>query len=473
MQSKKSKFNRTRQCPKENPMKSPQPFSDLKTIYQAAIKRVDPYTMIQSRITLDNNILNIRLDDRKMRLSLDKFKKIYVIGAGKATAPMAKAMEEILGPKLSGGLISVKRGHTDTLNKIEIIEADHPVPDKNSRLAAQQIIDIAQKGDETTLFINLISGGGSALLACPKECKEASITLADKQKTTELLLACGADINEINRVRKLLSGVKGGKLARQMYPATSVNLILSDVVGDDLSVIASGPTAPDTTTVTQVIGIIKNYELTARLPSRIAKMLESEALQKTDPNLLTDDKIFAKVHNILLGNNLSALNAARQEAKSLGYNTLMLSSRITGEAREIARVFSGMAQDIALGNLPPQRPACVLAGGETTVTIKGNGKGGRNQEMVLSFLRELEAHSDGIENIFFLSGATDGNDGPTDAAGAFASQDVLEAGKKAGLNINDYLGRNDSYAYFDRTGHLFKPGPTNTNVCDLQILIIK
>jgi hydroxypyruvate reductase len=454
-------------------MNASQPFSDLKTIYQAAIKRVDPYTMIQSRITLDNNILNIRLDDRKMRLPLDKFKKIYVIGAGKATAPMAKAMEELLGPKLSGGLISVKKGHTDTLNKIESIEADHPVPDENSRLAAQQIIDIAQKGDETTLFINLISGGGSALLACPRECSGASITLADKQKTTELLLACGADINEINRVRKLLSGVKGGKLARHMYPATSVNLILSDVVGDDLSAIASGPTAPDTTTVNQVLGIIKKYELTARLPSRVAKILESEALQKTAQDLLTDDKIFAKVHNVLLGNNLSALNAARQEAKCLGYNTLMLSSRITGEAREIARVFSGMAQDIALGNLPPQRPACVLAGGETTVTIKGNGNGGRNQEMALSFLRELEAHSDGIENIFFLSGATDGNDGPTDAAGAFASQAVLETGKKAGLNINDYLGRNDSYTYFDLTGYLFKPGPTNTNVCDLQILIIK
>nr|WP_319494856.1 glycerate kinase [uncultured Desulfobacter sp.] len=453
-------------------MNDSHPFSDLKTIYQAAIKRVDPYTMVQSRVTLDGNTLNIRLDEREIRLSLDKFQKIYVIGAGKATAPMARAMEEILGPTLSGGLISVKTGHTDTLNKIEIIEAAHPVPDENSRVAAQQIINMAEKGDEATLFINLISGGGSALLACPRKCRDASITLGDKQKTTELLLACGADIKEINQVRKLLSGVKGGKLARYLYPSTSVNLILSDVVGDDLSAIASGPTAPDTTTVNQVLSIIKKYELASRLPSRVAKLLASEALQKTVKDLLTDEKIFSKVHNVLLGNNLSALNAARQKAESLGYNTLVISSRITGEAREMARVFSGMAQDISLGNLPPERPACILAGGETTVTIKGNGKGGRNQEMALSFLGELEAHSGGIENTFFLAGATDGNDGPTDAAGAFASQAVLEAGKKAGLDINEYLGRNDSYTYFERTGHLFKPGPTNTNVCDLQILII-
>lgn len=453
-------------------MNPSQPFSDLKAIYQAAVKRVDPYAMVQSRVNLAGNTLNIRLDNQELRLSLDRFEKIYVLGAGKATAPMARAMEEILGPKLSGGLISVKKGHTDTLNKIEIIEAGHPVPDENSVSAAQQIINIAAKGDEATLFINLISGGGSALLACPGAYRGASITLADKQKTTELLLACGAGINEINRVRKRLSGIKGGKLARHMYPATSVNLILSDVVGDDLGAIASGPTAPDFTSVAQALGIVKKYGLLSRLPPGVAKILESGALQKTDKDQVSDDKVFSKVHNILLGNNLSALNAARQMAESLGYNTLVLSSRITGEAREIARVFSGMAQDIALGSLPPQRPACVLAGGETTVTIQGNGKGGRNQEMALSFLQALETSPAGIENIFFLSGATDGNDGPTDAAGAFASQTVLEAGKKAGLDISEHLGRNDSYTYFDAAGHLFKPGPTNTNVCDLQILII-
>ena len=454
-------------------MNPTQPFSDLKAIYQAAIKRVDPYAMVQSRVTLGSNTLNIRLDNQEMRLSLDRVKNIYVLGAGKATAPMARAMEEILGPKLSGGLISVKKGHTDRLNKIESIEAGHPVPDGNSALAAQQMIDIAAKGDETTLFINLISGGGSALLACPGECGGAFITLADKQKTTELLLACGAGINEINCVRKQLSGIKGGKLARHMYPGISVNLILSDVVGDDLGAIASGPTAPDFSTFTQALGIVKKYQLSSRLPARVTKMLESGALHQTEKEAIGDDKIFSKVHNILLGNNLSALNAARQKAECLGYNTLVLGSRLTGEAREIARIFSGMGWDIALGSLPPQRPACVLAGGETTVTIQGNGKGGRNQEMALSFLQELETGPAGLENIFFFSGATDGNDGPTDAAGAFASRAVLEAGKKAGMDISEYLGRNDSYTYFDAAGYLFKPGPTNTNVCDLQILIIK
>jgi len=449
------------------------PFSDLKAIYHAALKRVDPYAMVKSRVSLDNSNLNIRLDSQKMQLFLGNVKDIYVLGAGKATAPMARAVEEILGQKLSGGLISVKKGHTDQLNKIEIIEAGHPVPDGNSALAAHQIIDLAAKGDETTLFINLISGGGSALLACPEKYRGACISLGDKQKTTELLLACGAGINEINSVRKQLSGIKGGKLARHIYPARSVNLILSDVVGDDLGTIASGPTAPDVTTVTQALGILKKYKLLSRLPVSVTKILESGARHQAGKDEVSEDKIFSKAHNILLGNNLSALNAARQKAECLGYNTLVLSSRLTGEAREIARVFSGMAGDIALGSLPLQRPACVLAGGETTVTIRGNGKGGRNQEMVLSFLQALDTGPAGIENIFFLSGATDGNDGPTDAAGAFASRAVLEAGKKAGMDISEYLGRNDSYTYFDATGHLFKPGPTNTNVCDLQILLVK
>lgn len=450
-----------------------QPFSDLKAIYHAAIKRVDPYAMVRSRVTLAGNSLQIRLDNQDTCLDLDKFDKIYVLGAGKATAPMARAMEEILGPKLSGGLISVKKGHTDSLKKIEIIEAGHPVPDENSARAARQIIDIAAKGDDTTLFINLISGGGSALLSCPGECRGLTVTLADKQKTTELLLACGAGINEINSVRKQLSGIKGGKLARHMYPATSVSLILSDVVGDDLGAIASGPTAPDFTTFAQALGIVKKYGLSSRLPVGAAKMLEAGAEQERDKGDARDETVFSKVHNILLGNNLAALNAARQKAESLGYNTLVLGSRITGEAREIAKVFSGMAQDLSLGSLPQKHPVCVLAGGETTVTIRGDGKGGRNQEMALSFLQELENGHSGIDNIFFLSGATDGNDGPTDAAGAFASLAVLEAGNKAGLDIGDYLGRNDSYTYFDTAGYLFKPGPTNTNVCDLQLLIVK
>lgn len=453
-------------------MNPSQPFADLEAIYQAAVKRVAPYAMVQSRVNLAGNTLNTQLDNQNIRLALERFEKIYVLGAGKATAPMARAMEEILGPKLSGGIISVKKGHVDTLNKIKIIEAGHPVPDEHSASAARQLIDMASKGDDTTLFINLISGGGSALLACPGRCRNGSITLADKQETTELLLACGADINEINTVRKQLSGIKGGKLARHMYPATSVNLILSDVVGDDLGAIASGPTAPDLTTFAQALDIVKKYGLLSRLPARVAAMLESGGQQGAKEHQVSDDQVFSKVHNILLGNNLSALNAARQKAESLGYNTLVLSSRITGEAREIARVFSGIARDIALGNLPLRPPVCVLAGGETTVTIKGNGKGGRNQEMALAFLQDLDADPVGIDNIFFLSGATDGNDGPTDAAGAFASQAVLEAGKKAGLDISEYLDKNDSYTYFDAAGHLFKPGPTNTNVCDLQMLIV-
>ena len=335
------------------------PFSDLKDIYRAAVKRVDPYAMVRSRVTLDSGTLVIRLDSQTMRLCLDNVEQIYVLGAGKATAPMARAMEEILGPRLSGGLISVKKGHTDTLKKIEIIEAGHPVPDDNSALAAQQIIDIAAKGDEATLFINLISGGGSALLSCPGEYPGGAVTLADKQKTTELLLACGAGINEINKVRKQLSGIKGGKLARHMYPAESVNLILSDVVGDDLGAIASGPTAPDDTTATQVLGIIKKYGLSSRLPARVSAMLESGAQTRPDHSSVSEDQIFSRVHNILLGNNLSALSAARQQAESLGYNTLVVSSRITGRPGKLPGSSPAWPRISPLAACPPGvRPAC-------------------------------------------------------------------------------------------------------------------
>ncbi len=457
-------------------MENSQSFRDLESMFHAAIRRVDPYDMVVSRMSVDGDTLRIVTEIGREEFDLRRFDRIYAIGAGKATAPMAKATEEILGERLAGGIISVKKGHTVPLERIEMIEAGHPVPDRNSVRAARKIAELGRSGDERTLFINLISGGGSALLSYPLEiCPEGgalSITLKEKQKTTELLLACGATIREINCVRKHLSGIKGGGLARLMYPATSVNLILSDVVGDRLDTIASGPTTPDDTTFSDAMDIVRKFNLKTMLPGKVFDVLKAGEAGEIGMSEESDELVFSKVHNILLGNNLAALQAAETEAKKLGYNTLVLSSQITGEAGEIAKVYAALAREVRNHDIPVPRPACILAGGETTVTLRGKGKGGRNQEMALAFLAELEEYPDEIEGISFLSAATDGNDGPTDAAGAFAGKDVLEAGMKAGIEVFEYLTENDSYTYFEKSGFLFKTGPTNTNVCDLQIVVV-
>lgn len=463
-------------CPYSKGMEDTHPFDHLTWMFDAAVQRVDPYSMIARRMTLAGDILRIETEGNTEEFSLATIDRVYAIGAGKATAPMAKAAEEILGDRLTGGIISVKKGHGLPLERIEIIEAGHPVPDDNSVKAARAIADLARGADEKTLFINLISGGGSALLSYPLElCPEEgvlSITLEEKQKTTELLLACGATIREINCIRKHLSGIKGGGLARLMYPAGSVNLILSDVVGDRLDTIASGPTTADDTTFSDAMDIVRKYDLKTMLPGKVFEVLKAGEAGEIGINEASDELVFSKVHNILLGNNLSALLAAEEAAESFGYSTLVLSSQVTGEAREIAKFYAALAREIRTGDRPVKRPACILAGGETTVTIRGTGTGGRNQELALSFLSELQEYPGEADGVFFLSAATDGNDGPTDAAGAFASRDVLEAGLKAGVGINEYLANNDSYAYFDKAGYLFKPGPTKTNVCDLQLLVV-
>lgn len=448
----------------------------LESMFRSAVGRVDPYRMVSSRMSVEKDVLIIKTEEEPEEFPLKGFEKIYVIGAGKATAPMAQAAEEILGDRLTGGVISVKKGHTVPLKRVKTIEAGHPVPDENSVKAARTIADLGRQAGENTLFINLISGGGSALLSYPLElCPEEgalAITLKEKQKTTELLLACGATIREINCVRKHLSGIKGGGLARLMYPAVSVNLILSDVVGDRLDTIASGPTTVDDTTFGDTMDIVRKYDLKTMLPGKVYDVLKAGEAGEIGRSEEADELVFAKVHNILLGNNRSALMAAEAEAKCLGYNTLVLSSQVTGEAREIAKFYAALAREVRQHEMPVKKPACILAGGETTVTIRGKGKGGRNQELALSFLAELEEYPDEAGGIFFLSAATDGNDGPTDAAGAFASLEVIEAGMNAGLEIHEFLGNNDSYTYFDKAGYLFKPGPTKTNVCDLQLLVV-
>ncbi|TYB30807.1 MAG: glycerate kinase, partial [Candidatus Mcinerneyibacterium aminivorans] len=395
---------------------------------------------------------------------------------GKATATMAKAMEEILKDKITRGLISVKYGHTADLEKIEYIEAGHPVPDENGFNAGKKILDIAKNADKNTLVITLISGGGSALLTHPyvyDNEEKIEIRLEDMQDTTNRLLKCGAIINEINCLRKHLSAIKGGKLAKALYPAKSINLILSDVVGDRLDTIASGPTSPDDTTFEEMDRIIKKYEIRDNLPRNVLKILEKGLKGDVEETPKEKDKIFKNTNNILIGTNYQSLQACANKASSLGYNSLIISSQIVGEAKDVAKVLAGIAKDSKKHDLLGDKPLCIIAGGETTVTLTGEGKGGRNQEIALSYLAEIEKEMDSFENIYFISASTDGNDGPTDAAGAYADIELFERSKEKDLSIDDYLKNNDSYHFFEEIDGLVKTGPTNTNVCDIHLILIE
>jgi len=444
-------------------------FQDLKTIFNAGLKKVDPFGMIIQQVSLDGDILSITARGGKSSYDLNKYSRIFVLGAGKATAKMALGIEEVLGSRITEGCISVKYGHTEDLKQIRMIEAGHPVPDENSRLGAEEIVKLAEKGDDKTLYIILISGGGSALLSLPGS---GGLTLEDKQETTKLLLSCGASIQEINGIRKHLSGIKGGRFAQYCPQSDVITLILSDVIGDRLDTIASGLTVPDETTFSDALTILEKYKLKEKVPEKVLEHItrgNSGGIPETPEK---DDPVFVHVENILIGTNLGALSAAEAEAKALGYNTAVLSSQITGEAREIAKFYYGIGRDIKDRELFLKKPACVLAGGETTVTLLGSGKGGRNQEMALAFLLSIQEDPEGSEGIYFLSGATDGNDGPTDAAGGFACTEILSLGRKSGMDPLKYLQASDSYSYLSACEGLFVTGPTNTNVCDLQIMLV-
>jgi len=452
-------------------------FEDLEKIFVSAVDSVRPGRLISNCMCIRNNRLIIDSADGGIDIDLTHYPRMLVVGAGKATASMAKAVEDICRARIDHGLISVKYGHTEPLSIIETIEAGHPVPDENSMRCAAKILEIADNADEQTLMLNLISGGGSALLAAPAayhvEGNRIVLTLKELQETTRVLLGSGATIEEMNCIRKHLSAIKGGRLAERSSPALQVNLLLSDVVGDRLDTIASGPTTFDSTTYTEALAILRKYGIEQKIPERVLHMLKAgeEGLIPETPK--QEAALFERVHNLIIGSNHLALRAAVDEAERLGYNTIPLSSRITGEAREVAKVFAGIAKDVKERGIPIEKPACVVWGGETTVTLHGSGRGGRNQEFALSFLLELReygaAHESGIA---LLAASTDGNDGPTDAAGAFASCGVLSKSADLSLDPAAYLKNNDSYTFFDETGHLLRTGPTNTNVCDLQIALV-
>lgn len=394
-------------------------------IFRAGLAAADPYESVAQRLRID----------------ADRYDRIFVAGAGKATARMAAAAEAVLGRRISGGLINVKNGHTAKLRRIEQNECTHPVPDHRGMEGARRIAEIARSAGERDLLIVLISGGASALMPLPAP----GVTLEEKQETTRLLLASGANIHEINAVRKHLSAIKGGRLAALAAPARVLALSLSDVVGDDLAVIGSGPTVPDPSTFADALEVIDRYGLRERLPRAVLRRLEQGG-EETPKRL-------SNVRNIIAGSNRLAMVAAARQAREFGYRTLVLSSQIEGETREVARVHAAILKE---------RRGCILSGGETTVTIRGDGLGGRNQEFVLAAALDLA----GMEGVVVLSAGTDGTDGPTDAAGAIADG-------RTGLytGARTFLDRNDSYRFFEQSGGLLKTGPTGTNVMDLRVLL--
>jgi hydroxypyruvate reductase len=377
---------------------------------------------------------------------------------------MAKALEDLLGDRITAGILVVKDGHGLPLKKIRIQEAGHPVPDERGVAGTLEILKLLEGAGERDLVICLISGGGSALLIAPSE----GIRLADKQAATKNLLACGATIHEINTIRKHLSRAKGGQLARAAHPARVLSLILSDVVGDDLDVIGSGPTVPDHSVFQDAIDILQRYEIWDRTPGSVRDRLSQGAGGILAETPKPGDPAFQYGAQVLVGSCLRALDAAGQTAAGLGYSPLILSSKVEGEAREVAKAFAAIGKEILSSHHPLKPPACLLMGGETTVTLQGEGRGGRNQEFVLAGAIAL----DGTERIVFLAGGTDGTDGPTDAAGAIADGLTIARAKALGLNPFAFLKRSDSYHFFSSLNDLIMTGPTRTNVMDVYMILV-
>jgi len=439
---------------------------DAREIFLSSISAVDPYEAVKRTLTLRAGTLVVRSNSGIEReLSLEKYENIFVVGGGKATAPMAKAIEELIGGMIWRGLINVKYGFAEPLRYIDIVEAGHPLPDENGLEGTKKIIEILRNASKNDLIFSLISGGGSALLPMPAD----DITLEEKQQVTEILLECGASIDEINAVRKHISLSKGGQMARVAYPATTINLMLSDVVGDRMDVIASGPFVPDASTFSSVLEVFRKYGI-KDIPERIKKYLKEGERGNIPETPKQGDPVFKNVSNIVVGSNIIALQAAEKKARSLGYNTMILSSMIEGETKDVARVHSAIAKEILKSALPVAAPACVISGGETTVTIRGKGKGGRNQEFCLAAAMDLKNLP---PRVVILSGGTDGNDGPTDAAGGIVDSETVKRAEAKGLDPLSYLQDNDAYNFLAATGDLLVTGPTKTNVMDVHLILVR
>lgn len=389
-----------------------------------------------------------------------RFRNIWVLGGGKAGATMARAAERVLGRRIAGGWVNVKDGHLARLRRIHLHECGHPVPDERGVEGARHIAEIAEEAAGDDLVLCLISGGASALMPLPAE----GITLAEKQEVTKLLLSCGATIHQINAVRKHISAIKGGQLARLAAPASVEALLLSDVIGDDLDVIGSGPTAPDESTFADARRILQHFKIDGLMPQCVRERLDLGERGEIPETPKPGNTLFMRVRNVVIGGNRLALLAARRKARELGFHTLILSSEIQGETRDVARMHAAIAREIVKTGQPAKPPACLISGGETTVTVKGGGLGGRNQEFTLAAAIDIA----GLPETVVFSAGTDGTDGPTDAAGAVADGETLRRNPGAA----GFLEANDAYHYFEPLGDLVTTGPTGTNVMDVRIVLV-
>jgi glycerate 2-kinase len=429
---------------------------DTIIVFNAALDAVNPYDAVAKHIE------RVRTVCREEGL-----RNIYVVGFGKAAHAMTLALTDALSDRIVRGVVITKYGHASGRRlpeTIEVHEAGHPVPDEQGVAGTLRVMDMLQEANSHSLVVCLISGGGSALLVAPYE----GISLDEKQQMTRVLLQAGADIVDLNTVRKHLSRVKAGRLAEAAHPARVLSLILSDVIGDRLDSIASGPTSPDQTTYADALDVVTRYDAAGNIPQKITQLLRDGAAGRIADTPKKGSPIFDRVENTIIGSNRIATEAARKKAMELGYETVVLTSGLQGEARDVARWFYRQALESRSCLASGRSTVCLIAGGETTVTVRGKGLGGRNTEMALAFALAIEGTSD----ITFLSAGTDGTDGPTDAAGAVVDGRTIGKARELGLDPQAYLDENDSYHFFEKAGGLFTTGPTGTNVMDLQILLL-
>ena len=432
--------------------------ADALAIFYASVKAVDADNAVSRFVRVTRTAIEVA----GQTYSLAKFRNIYVLGAGKAAVPMASALETLLSKRLSGGIVVAPYGygHSKKLANVNVVEAAHPIPDSAGIEGARQIAAIARQATADDLIFFLLSGGGSSLLPYPVD----GVTLEDKQSITWQLLRSGATIREINILRRHLSQIKGGKLAQLAYPARIVALIISDVVGDALQDIASGPTAPDPSRYAQCWKIIHKYCLHEAIPESVRTILNRGITGNFAETVKENDVAFTKVQNVIIASNRLATEAASLHAKSLGYQSSILSNSIEGESRDVARRQVAMFKNSLRERITP---ICCISGGETTVTVRGNGIGGRNQEFALASAIELvDRH-----RVVVLSAGTDGIDGPTDAAGAIIDGATVSRGRSQGYDVEKYMTRNDAYNFLRATGDLIVTGPTHTNVMDIQVML--
>ena len=449
--------------------------SILQTLFEHSVAAVNPYRLVREQLLLRGKQLRLVIQEKSVRFDLTDYHTIYLCAVGKAALPMAQALIDMLERQISDGIIVSKVAARAAIGNISIQNGGHPIPSLSSQRAAESVMRLATQADQNTLMINLISGGASALCCAPYHHQDYPLTLEDLQQITSLLLATNATINEVNCVRKHLSALKGGRFLQLASPATTINLVLSDVIGDDLGSIASGLVAADESSYHDALQILAKYSIEEKVPPSVMLFLQAGAAGKIAETPTSRDLPSEGHMTHLIGNNMRALEAVSQKAIEYGFTPQIITSHLRGNARHAAEWIWALATHAAHYAKESTRPLLLIIGGETTVEIRGHGMGGRNQELALAFLALLDSSSIPLpaeRAVYLLSAATDGNDGPTDAAGAFADRAALQQVRHQALDMAQFLNDNDSYHFHEYCGSLLRSGATHTNVCDMQLLAI-